>query len=143
MFAGGYARLANSLKGCCAGGGEFDGCACDENLRVVQYCGSVGSVTARSLMRATAGDASNAVDLYNSATGTWSTAQLSVARGYLAAASVGNLAMFGGGLTSSALLCREGEVGVFTITHDMFLCAAQIIILPHEVLGCAVPHKYY
>jgi len=34
------------------------------------------------------------------AQGTWSTAQLSVARGYFASASVGNVAIFGGGRTS-------------------------------------------
>jgi len=33
----------------------------------------------------------------NGATGAWSTAQLSVARYYLAAASVGNVALFAGG----------------------------------------------
>jgi len=44
-----------------------------------------------------AGANSNAVDLYNSASGTWSTAQLSVARGDLAATSVGNVAIFAGG----------------------------------------------
>jgi hypothetical protein len=60
-------------------------------------------------MRATAG-LSNAVDLYNSATGTWSTAQLSVARYYFAAASAGNVALFAGGVTEAggALLCWEG-----------------------------------
>ena len=42
---------------------------------------------------------SKAVDLYNSATRTWSTAQLSVARRFLAAVSVGNLALFAGGHT--------------------------------------------
>ena len=40
---------------------------------------------------------SNAVDLYNGASGTWSTAQLSVARYHLAATSVGNVAIFAGG----------------------------------------------
>ena len=49
-------------------------------------------------MRVTAGgEYSNAVDLYNSASGTWSTAQLSVARSELAATSVGNVAIFAGG----------------------------------------------
>ena len=49
-------------------------------------------------MRVTAGGGgSNAVDLYNSASGTWSTAQLSVARVSLAATSVGNMAIFAGG----------------------------------------------
>jgi hypothetical protein len=45
--------------------------------------------------------ASNAVDLYNTATGAWSTARLSVARYNLAAASVENVVMFAGGDTAS------------------------------------------
>ncbi len=78
-------------------------------LRVLQCCCSVCPATASSLMRATAGVGSNAVDLYNSATGTWTTAQLSVARFGLAAASVGNVALFAGGRTGAggALLCRQ------------------------------------
>ncbi len=57
-------------------------------------------------MRVTAGGAvSNAVDLYNSASGTWSTAQLSVARSHLAATSVGNLAIFAGGLRGNCSRC--------------------------------------
>ena len=61
-------------------------------------------------MRATADNGAdfNAVDVYNGATGAWSTAQLSVARYHLAAASVGNVALFAGG--SSTLLCWEGGV---------------------------------
>ena len=47
---------------------------------------------------------SNAVDLYNSASGTWSTAQLSVARSFLAATSVGNVAIFAGGSTGNCVL---------------------------------------
>ena len=50
---------------------------------------------------ASAGAISNRVDLYNSATGTWSTAQLSVARFELAATTVGNTAMFAGGWTQN------------------------------------------
>ena len=46
-------------------------------------------------------------DVYNGATGAWSTAQLSVARSNLAAASVGNVALFAGGATAGAVLCRE------------------------------------
>ena len=57
-------------------------------------------------MRVTAGDSfSNAVDLYNSASGTWSTAQLSVARFHLAATSVGNVAVFAGGWTGNCSFC--------------------------------------
>jgi hypothetical protein len=55
-----------------------------------------------SLTRATAGTPSNVVDLYNGATGAWSTAKLSLGRWGLAATSVGNVALFAGGLNSSA-----------------------------------------
>ena len=51
---------------------------------------------------------SNAIDLYNSITGVWSTAQLSAARGYLAATSVGNVAIFAGGYYGpSGLFCLK------------------------------------
>ena len=60
------------------------------------------------LMLTTAGGLSLAVDLYNSATGTWSTAQLSVARFDLAAASVGSVALFAGGYTGSVLSLGKG-----------------------------------
>ncbi len=56
-------------------------------------------------MGVTAGSGySYAVDLYNSASGTWSTAQLSVGRGWLAATSVGNVAIFAGGYISNCSL---------------------------------------
>jgi hypothetical protein len=62
-------------------------------------------------MRATAAGASNAVDLYNSATGAWSTARLSVARYDLVAASVGNVAIIAGGFPNGGvLLLIEGEL---------------------------------
>jgi hypothetical protein len=48
-------------------------------------------------MGVTAGGFSNAVDLYNYTSGTWSTAQLSVARHEFAATCVGNVAIFAGG----------------------------------------------
>ena len=56
-------------------------------------------------MRATAGDFySNVVDLYDSGTGLWSTAQLSQGRGSLAATSVGTVAMFAGGEVGKLLM---------------------------------------
>ncbi len=55
-------------------------------------------------MCAAAGASSNVVDLYNSTTGAWSTAQLSASRHSLAAASVGNFAIFAGGGYASAVL---------------------------------------
>jgi hypothetical protein len=79
---------------------------------VLPYYGYVSPATVFSLMRATADGSANVVDLYNSSTGAWTTAQLSVARGFLAAASVGNVALFAGGTLvtgASALLCREGS----------------------------------
>ena len=71
-------------------------------------CCSVCPATASSLMRAIAGF-SAVVDVYNGTTGAWSTAQLSVGRQYLAAASVGSVALFAGGFNNSALLCIKGE----------------------------------
>ena len=74
-------------------------------------------MTASSLTRVTAGGpASNVVDVYNGATGAWSTAQLSEALWDLAAASVGNVALFAGGI-NSALLCREGGVRLHLLLH--------------------------
>ncbi len=56
------------------------------------------------LMRATAGDdRSNVVDLYDSGTGRWSTAQLSQARGKLSATSVGTVAILAGGFNGTLL----------------------------------------
>ena len=42
-------------------------------------------------------DYNNVVDLYDSGTGRWSTAQLSKARSQLSATSVGTMAIFAGG----------------------------------------------
>jgi hypothetical protein len=56
-------------------------------------------------MRATADMSgySNVVDLYDSGTGRWSTAQLSQARWGLSATSVGTVALFAGGQYSKLL----------------------------------------
>jgi hypothetical protein len=66
------------------------------------------------------GGVSNAVDLYNGASGTWSTAQLSVARYNLAATSVGNVAIFAGGDTGdcSFMLFVEGLLFGLTSVGD-------------------------
>jgi hypothetical protein len=64
--------------------------------------------TAFRLMCATAGASTNVVDLYNTTTGAWSTAQLSASRHSIAATSVGNFAIFAGGgyYTSTVLSSR-------------------------------------
>ena len=57
-------------------------------------------------MRATAGGSQSlsiVVDLYDSGTGRWSTAQLSQARNDLVATSVGAVAIFAGGSVGSKL----------------------------------------
>ena len=96
-------------------------------------------------MHAIAGGASAVVDVYTSATGAWSTAQLSLARHYLAAASVGNVALFAGGYTGSALLRREGGLGlyivacVFCVLHVLqfcgYVCPATASSLMHAPAG--------
>ena len=107
LFAGGV-TLSALLCRERGGDGVFMVSCVLSALRVLQCFCSVCPATACSLMRATAVDISNVVDVYNSATGTWLTAQLSVARYGLAAASVGNVALFAGGQVTSALLCRDG-----------------------------------
>jgi hypothetical protein len=62
------------------------------------------------------GSSSNAVDLYNGASGTWSTAQLSVARWGPAATSVGNVAIFAGGVGGKCRLTLFDEGLLFGLT---------------------------
>jgi hypothetical protein len=50
-----------------------------------------------------ASSASDVVDLYDSGTGRWSTAQLSLARTSLSATSVGTMAIFAGGQSGKLL----------------------------------------
>jgi hypothetical protein len=81
-------------------------------------------------MHAFAG-ATSAVDMYNSVTGAWTTAQLSVARHSLAATSVGNMALFAGGVQQGALWPRDEtlEGGLLVFVSDVFslfgMCGAM------------------
>ena len=88
-------------------------CVCLMSARaaVLRLCFSCDRLLSLSLMRATVTYFSNVVDLYNSATGAWSTAQLSVARALFAATSVGNVALFAGGSGKGALLYRGWKGG--------------------------------
>jgi hypothetical protein len=71
------------------------------------HCGDFGALTfAYYVTFFIAGGASDAVDIYNSSTGTWSTARLSVARHSLAATSVGNLSLFAGGEKSGTMFSK-------------------------------------
>jgi hypothetical protein len=69
---------------------------------VPPWSGAFSSCGCLTLTRAISGQYTDAVDIYNSATGTWSTARLSGARADLGAASVGNLAIFAGGREHTA-----------------------------------------
>ena len=97
-----------------------------KHLHAFCFCGLVCPATAyHCLKQAIAGGISDAVDVYNSATGAWSTAQLSVARVSLAATSLGNVAMFAGGQTSSsALSCRKGWVGFASVLR---VCLFEVV----------------
>jgi hypothetical protein len=85
-------------------------CVCLMSARaaVLRLCFSCDRLL--SLMRAT-DTYFNVVDLYNLATGEWSTAQLSVARALFAATSVRNVALFAGGSGKGALLYRGWKGG--------------------------------
>jgi hypothetical protein len=63
-------------------------------------------------------------DIYNSATGAWTTAQLNPARYGLAATSVGSVALFAGGSGGSALWLRDEtmEGGLLVFVSDVFVC---------------------
>ncbi len=79
-------------------------------------------------MRSAAGGkgVTSVVDVYNSVTGAWSTAQLSVARFLgLAATSVGNVALFAGGsesLKTSVFISFDCEMMVFCADGCVSLC---------------------
>ena len=64
---------------------------------------------------------SRVVDLFDSSTGMWSTAQLSVARSYLAATSVGNIAIFAGGFPAGGF--ASDVVDLFDITTGLWSTA--------------------
>jgi hypothetical protein len=79
-------------------------------------------------MRASAvgGTDSNVVDVYNGVTGAWSTAQLSVARIYLAAASVGNVALFAGAF----FVQKRGGVLLWCACFCFARAAVLMVCLP-------------
>jgi hypothetical protein len=71
---------------------------------------------------AVAGGYSNAVDLYNSASGTWSTAQLSVGRGHLVATSVANVAIFAGGSAGILRVALCQGVRLLVLICVIYVC---------------------
>ena len=67
---------------------------------------------------------SNQRDIYNSATGAWTTANVHPGRYGLAATSVGSVALFAGGSGASALWPRDVtlERGSLVFVSDVFVC---------------------
>jgi hypothetical protein len=86
-------------------------------------------------MRPFAAD-SNVVDLYNSATGAWTTAQLSVARWGAAGTSVGNVAIFAGGVENSAFLHWDNIVVILVLR----MCACFIVMVQDILQQLVVSH---
>jgi hypothetical protein len=78
-------------------------------------------------MRATAGAYSAVVDVYNVATGAWSTAQLSVGRVFLVAASIGNVALFAGG---AFVVMGVGRAGYLLLRASFARAAVLRFCLP-------------
>ncbi len=78
---------------------------------------------------------SNAVDLYNSASGTWSTAKLSLARVVVAATSVGNVAIFASGSGNCSFsLCDGGFVLELLRADDACLsCFGFVVFAVQQV----------
>ncbi len=68
----------------------------------------------------------DAVDVYNSATGEWSTARLSVAREALAATTVGNVAIFAGGQSVGELLWIEGGLLLRRLRARARMCVLHV-----------------
>ncbi len=76
-------------------------CICCSALKFV-FC-----ATACHLIRSTSDNfaSQTAVDIFNSVTGIWSTAQLSLKRRAMGATSVGNIALFAGGGVADGTFC--------------------------------------
>jgi hypothetical protein len=96
--------MVETLQVRCCGGMVFDDDGCASLCVECFYFASVSPSSACCLMRSTAGAYYRVVDVYNSNTGAWSLAQLSVPRSTVAAISVGSLALFAGGFDGGALL---------------------------------------
>ncbi len=92
--------------------------------------------TAFLLICSAPGASTNAVDLYNSATGAWSTAQLSFPRNSLAATSAGNFSIFAGGGDARSLLSSGIRYLIVAVVEHLIF-----YILHHRVsFYLASPH---
>ncbi len=69
----------------------------------------------------------DAMDLYNSATGAWSTSQLSQKRGNLAAASVGISAFFAGGFSNSGMIVCDCPARIFFVLMHAIAANGDIV----------------
>ncbi len=79
------------------------------------------------------------MDLYNSALGTWSTAQLSVARLYFSATSFGNVAIFAGGRVISGGMRYLANADLCTLGHRVFDVFFSIALSDRFAAKSSVP----
>jgi len=94
-------------------------------LSEARYCLSATAVGGKAIfaggivnLQANQSSYSNTVDIFDSATGLWTTSSLSHGRGYIAATSVGNKAMFAGG--SQASLQGSNVVDIYDDTTGLW-----------------------
>ena len=85
------------------------------------------------LMRGTAGIVWNTTDVFDSATGKWSTAELSVARNGIAAVSVGRFAIFAGGQIGWAILAAH-DPGTYAL---IFVAAGSDFVFNVDLFDSA------
>ncbi len=149
-FAGGVAIFAGGNTGksrfglryggseislLCADDACFEACC----LLLARVCSAAGC----RLMRITAGyrNWSKAVDLYSIASGTWSTAELSVARDDLAATSVGSVAIFAGGWAANFSFALCIEEMVLNLFMHVFWAFWLLLFLVCAAAGCRLTRR--
>jgi hypothetical protein len=109
------------------------------------------------LIRVCAGVDCNATDVFDSATGKWSTAELSVARFLMGAVSVGRFALFAGGTNVwGALQCRKRSTfrsdcvfvvcalicGWFAALSDVWLSSVRLFFHAQLFFCCRFRDSY-
>jgi hypothetical protein len=67
---------------------------------------------------------SSVVDIFNVTSGLWTVQSLRVARSYLVATSVANLALFGGGVSDDGIPTKSQVVDIFNVTSGLWTTAS-------------------
>ena len=80
------------------------------------------------------------VDIYDASTNSWSVANLSEARGWIAAASVGNKVFFAGGFNQNYFL--SGTVDIYDIVANSW-STASLSLARHSIVAESINNKIY